>query len=271
MRDYDLYKEELEKEIRILGNSLDMYEKTLAEMRLRKEGTFVDTESVEDIRKDVKAQLDEAESILSRPWDPEFIEKARNHFIAWQVKTFPKNVYNEEGAKKAMKSRFTPNAIEEMGVKYFYNMDPYFRHRWVLSFDDMDIPYYCIGKVEYKDGWLNVLFRDCTEFYTPEFFDNYSNKTAGTVAKVYLLSPYGSKKAVAEFTGVKFVKYEVEPLDYAEDNPLNTLVRFKYKKVTHKRLNATGKKRKNGNATKKKEGTQKGETASKVRDFKVGG
>ena len=269
MRDYDLYREELEREIKILGNSLDMYEKTLAEMRLRKSGTFVDTESVEDMRKEVKAQLDEAESIMLCKQDGNFVEKVKDHFIYWQVRSFRKDV--KDDAMRRNKVRLTPNVIEELGVSQFHSFEPFFKHRWFITFDGMDIPYYSVSKVEYKDGWLNVIFRDSGEFYTPEFFDNYVNKTAGTVAKVYLLSPYGSKKAVAEFTGVKFVKYEVEPLDYAEDNPLNTLVRFKYKKVTHKRLNATGKKGKNGNTAKKKEGGQKKETTSKVRDFKIGG
>lgn len=261
-------KEDLIREIRILENSLEMYKKTFSEMKARG-SSIMTTETVERCMKEVEDQITDAREVLEHEGKADFEKVANDHFIYWSVKDIRKS-YSEKEIKKVDK-RLNPKVVEELGMRDFYKFSPFFKHRFFVEFGTNDIPYYCVSSVRYADGNLIIKFRDSEEFFTPEYFDVHGKDFKDRNVKVFWLDQYGIKRAVAEFTGVRFMTYILEPLAYADDNPQGTEVSFRYKNVNHKRLNATNKKQGGSKANSKKEKDNPGkETTPKVRNLKIG-
>lgn len=259
-RDANISKEELGMEIRTLESSVAMYEKTISEMKDRG-ATALSVEQVENGMKLVKDQLDDAREVMKHEGEDGFEKMVEDHFVKWNASTDP-------GGPDLPNMKI----MEEMGVEDFYKFSPLFRHRFIIEFGTDAIPYYCVSSARYSDGSLVVKFRDCEEFFTPEFFDEHGRGFRGRTVRIFWLDQYMEKRAVSVLTGVKFVKYVLEPLDYADDNPQVTEVYFKYKNANHKRLNATDKKQSDSEAEgeKERQGEWKAETPE-VRYFEVGG
>ena len=86
--------------------------------------------------------------------------------------------------------------------------------------------------MDYTENYLNVVFRDSEEFFTPKYLSK--NKHFDTV-KVYLLSPLGEKKTTIEFRNVNLETFKQDTLSYDrdEDKILTTDVVFKYDVVVY--------------------------------------
>lgn len=114
----------------------------------------------------------------------------------------------------------------------FKSFNPFFKNRFVVDFGTDEIKDFYIARVDYTENYLNVVFRDSEEFFTPKYLSK--NKHFDTV-KVYLLSPLGEKKTTIEFRNVNLETFKQDTLSYDrdEDKILTTDVVFKYDVVVY--------------------------------------
>lgn len=194
-------KTRLERYKGTLESSVKMYENTIKEMIER----GADPESISfvlQMKKDAEKQLMEIKESLRSAG--ENVTKGKNVLF----------VYNE------------------IVDKLFKSFNPYFCNRFMVDFGTNDIKDYFIEGVSYEDK-LVVTFRNSEQFFVPEYFEK--NKNFDKV-HVFLLSPFGEKKAEIEFCGVE-VEYTVtDDFTYALNNVLKTRVCFTFKSITHRTL-----------------------------------
>lgn len=193
-------KNKLELYRKTLEYSVKMYEATLREMIER--GTDKNAVSVVmEMKNNTENQIREIETSLAN------VE------------------HREEQASMVL--------FNETVDKLFKGFNPYFKHRFVVDFGTDDIKDYYITRVNYTDEYLNVVFRDSEEFFTPKYLSK--NKHFDTV-KVYLLSPFGEKKTTIEFRNVNLETFKQDTLSYDrdEDEILTTDVVFKCGDVEYK-------------------------------------
>lgn len=114
----------------------------------------------------------------------------------------------------------------------FKSFNPFFKNRFVVDFGTDEIKDFYIARVDYTENYLNVVFRDSEEFFTPKYLSK--NKHFDTV-KVYLLSPLGEKKTTIEFRNVNLETFKQDTFSYDrdEDKILTTDVVFKYDVVVY--------------------------------------
>lgn len=114
----------------------------------------------------------------------------------------------------------------------FKSFNPFFKNRFVVDFGTDEIKDFYIARVDYTENYLNIVFRDSEEFFTPKYLSK--NKHFDTV-KVYLLSPLGEKKTTIEFRNVNLETFKQDTLSYDrdEDKILTTDVVFKYDVVVY--------------------------------------
>lgn len=191
-------KNKLEVYKKTLEHSVKMYEATLREM-IERNADKNAVSVVLEMKGDIENQIREIEASLA-------------------------NVEHREEK--------TLTGLNETVDKLFKGFNPYFRHRFVVDFGTNEIKDYYITRVNYTDEYLNVVFRDSEEFFTPKYLSK--NKHFDTV-KVYLLSPLGEKKATIEFRNVNLETFKQDTLSYAryEDEILTTDVIFKYDVVVY--------------------------------------
>ena len=177
---------------KMLEHSVEMYEATLKEM-IERNADKNAVSVVLEMKADIENQIREIEASLA-------------------------NVEHREEK--------TLTGFNETVDKLFKGFNPYFRHRFVVDFGTNEIKDYYITKVNYTDEYLNVVFRDSEEFFTPKYLSK--NKHFDTV-KVYLLSPLGEKKTTIEFRNVNLETFQQDALSYTrdEDEILTTDVVFK--------------------------------------------
>ena len=122
--------------------------------------------------------------------------------------------------------------FSEMVDNLFKSFNPYSKHRFVVDFGTDEIKDYYITKVSYMGEYLNVVFRDSEEFFTPKYLSK--NKHFDKV-KVYLLNALGEKKTSFEFRNVNLNTFVPDPLSYDRDKDeiLTTNVFFKYDEVAY--------------------------------------
>ena len=108
----------------------------------------------------------------------------------------------------------------------FKSFKPFFKNRFVVDFGTDEIKDFYAARVDYTENYLNVVFRDSEEFFTPKYLSK--NKHFDTV-KVYLLSPLGEKKTTIVFRNVNLETFKQDTLSYDrdEDEILTTDVVFK--------------------------------------------
>ena len=191
-------KNKLEVYKKTLEHSVKMYEATLREM-IERNADKNAVSVVLEMKGDIENQIREIEASLA-------------------------NVEHREEK--------TLTGLNETVDKLFKGFNPYFRHRFVVDFGTNEIKDYYITRVNYTDEYLNVVFRDSEEFFTPKYLSK--NKHFDTV-KVYLLSPLGEKKTTIEFRNVNLETFKQDTLSYAryEDEILTTDVIFKYDVVAY--------------------------------------
>ena len=191
-------KNKLEVYKKTLEHSVKMYEATLREM-IERNADKNAVSVVLEMKGDIENQIREIEASLA-------------------------NVEHREEK--------TLTGLNETVDKLFKGFNPYFRHRFVVDFGTNEIKDYYITRVNYTDEYLNVVFRDSEEFFTPKYLSK--NKHFDTV-KVYLLSPLGEKKTTIEFRNVNLETFKQDTLSYAryEDEILTTDVIFKYDVVVY--------------------------------------
>ena len=114
----------------------------------------------------------------------------------------------------------------------FKSFNPFFKNRFVVDFGTDEIKDFYIARVDYTENYLNVVFRDSEEFFTPKYLSK--NNHFDTV-KVYLLSPLGEKKTTIEFRNVNLETFKQDTFSYDrdEDKILTTDVVFKYDVVVY--------------------------------------
>ena len=114
----------------------------------------------------------------------------------------------------------------------FKSFNPFFKNRFVVDFGTDEIKDFYIARVDYTENYLNIVFRDSEEFFTPKYLSK--NKHFDTV-KVYLLSPLGEKKTTIEFRNVNLETFKQDTFSYDrdEDKILTTDVVFKYDVVVY--------------------------------------
>jgi hypothetical protein len=185
-------KNKLEVYKKTLEYSVKMYEATLREM-IERNADKNAVSVVLEMKADIENQIREIEASLA-------------------------NVEHREEK--------TLTGFNETVDKLFKGFNPYFKHRFVVDFGTNEIKDYYITKVNYTDEYLNVVFRDSEEFFTPKYLSK--NKHFDTV-KVYLLSPLGEKKTTIEFRNVNLETFQQDALSYTrdEDEILTTDVVFK--------------------------------------------
>lgn len=183
---------------KMLEHSVEMYEATLKEM-IERNADKNAVSVVLEMKGDIENQIREIEASLA-------------------------NVEHREEK--------TLTGLNETVDKLFKGFNPYFRHRFVVDFGTNEIKDYYITRVNYTDEYLNVVFRDSEEFFTPKYLSK--NKHFDTV-KVYLLSPLGEKKNAIEFHNVNLTTFQQDALSYRrdEDEILTTDVVFKFDCVTY--------------------------------------
>lgn len=183
----DVYKKTLE-------HSVKMYEATLNEMVKRNADKNV-ISVVLEMKNDTENQIHEIEASL-------------------------KNVERKEEQESMV-------LFNETVDKLFKGFNPYLKHRFIVDFGTDDIKNYYIVRVSYTDEYLNIVFRDSEEFFTPKYL---SKNKHFDVVKVYLLNPSGEKKTEIEFRNVNLDTFQQDALsyDHVEDEVLTTDVVFKF-------------------------------------------
>lgn len=184
-----------------LETSVKMYENTIKEMIER--GS--DPESISfvlQMKKDAEKQLMEIKESLRSAG--ENVTNGKNILL----------VYNE------------------IVDKLFKSFNPYFCNRFTIDFGTNDIQDYYVEGVSYNDK-LVVTFRNSEQFFVPEYFEK--NKHFDKV-HVFLLSPFGEKKAEIEFCDVEVEFMSMDDFTYSANNVLKTLVCFTFKSITHRTL-----------------------------------
>lgn len=186
-------KNKLELYKKTLEHSVKMYETTLREM-IERNADKNAVSVVLEMKNDTESQIREIEASLAN--------------VERQEEQTPMVLFNE--------------TVD----KLFKGFNPYFKHRFVVDFGTNEIKDYYITRVNYTDEYLNVVFRDSEEFFTPKYLSK--NKHFDTV-KVYLLSPLGEKKTTIEFRNVNLETFKQDTLSYDrdEDEILTTDVVFK--------------------------------------------
>ena len=193
-------KNKLEVYKKTLEYSVKMYEATLREM-IERNADKNAVSVVMEMKNDTKNQIHEIEASL------ESVER--------QEERTPMVLFNE--------------TVD----KLFKGFNPYFRHRFVVDFGTNEIKDYYITRVNYTEEYLNVVFRDSEEFFTPKYLSK--NKHFDTV-KVCLLSPFGEKKTTIEFRNVYLETFKQDTLSYDrdEDEILTTDVVFRFDRIEYK-------------------------------------
>ena len=196
--DYKYEKEQLEMYKKTLENSIKMYETTLEQMT--EKGSSKETMSfVLQMKGDTEHSLNDVNLLLHK------LEKGeKTNFVI---------AFNE--------------LMEKMKT-----YSPYTRNRFVVSFGTEDIQGYYIEGVSY-DEKLIVTFRNSEQFFVPEYFEK--NRRFDKV-NLFLLSPFGEKKAMVEFSDVEVESMSMDDFTYEENDVLKTKICFSYKNITHKTL-----------------------------------
>lgn len=187
-------KNKLEVYKKTLENSVKMYEATMREMIKRNSDKNV-ISVVLEMKNDTENQIHEIEASL-------------------------KNVERKEEQEPMV-------LFNETVDKLFKGFNPYLKHRFIVDFGTDDIKNYYVVRVSYTDGYLNIVFRDSEEFFTPKYL---SKNKHFDVVKVYLLNPSGEKKTAIEFRNVNLDTFQQDALsyDHVEDEVLTTDVVFKF-------------------------------------------
>lgn len=115
----------------------------------------------------------------------------------------------------------------------FKSFKPFFKNRFVVDFGTDEIKDFYVARVDYTENYLNVVFRDSEEFFTPKYMSK--NKHFDTV-KIYLLSPIGEKKTTIEFHNVCLDTMQLDGLSYEpdENKVLTTYVVFRFDRIEYK-------------------------------------
>ena len=115
----------------------------------------------------------------------------------------------------------------------FKSFKPFFKNRFVVDFGTDEIKDFYVARVDYTENYLNVVFRDSEEFFTPKYLSK--NKHFDAV-KIYLLSPIGEKKTTIEFHNVRLDTMQLDGLSYEpdENKVLTTYVVFRFDRIEYK-------------------------------------
>lgn len=197
--DFKDTKNELEIYKKTLENSVKMYETTLNEMIER------------------GADKNAVSLVMGMMTDTE-----------QQIQDINNAIENIDDADAKRYLPLSNHIVDEL----FKSFNPFFKNRFVVDFGTDEIKDFYIARVDYTENYLNVVFRDSEEFFTPKYLSK--NKHFDTV-KVYLLSPLGEKKTTIEFRNVNLETFKQDTLSYDrdEDKILTTDVVFKYDVVVY--------------------------------------
>ena len=189
-------KDSLEYYKKVLENSVKMYDTTIKEMTERKSNQE-SLSFVIRMKRDTEGQIREIDEAL------ENMEKNnKSEFII---------VYNELTEK----------------LKSF---NPFTRNRFMVDFENDEIKDFFVESVSYSKNSLCIRFRNSEAFFAPEYFEK--NKWFENV-RVFLLNPFGEKKAMITFYGLNVEDFMTDELTYKNDEVLGTEVVFTFKKVIH--------------------------------------
>ena len=197
--DFKDTKNELEIYKKTLENSVKMYETTLNEMIER------------------GADKNAVSLVMGMMTDTE-----------QQIQDINNAIENIDDADAKRYLPLSNHIVDEL----FKSFNPFFKNRFVVDFGTDEIKDFYIARVDYTENYLNVVFRDSEEFFTPKYLSK--NKHFDTV-KVYLLSPLGEKKTTIEFRNVNLETFKQDTFSYDrdEDKILTTDVVFKYDVVVY--------------------------------------
>lgn len=197
--DFKDTKNELEIYKKTLENSVKMYETTLNEMIER------------------GADKNAVSLVMGMMTDTE-----------QQIQDINNAIENIDDADAKRYLPLSNHIVDEL----FKSFNPFFKNRFVVDFGTDEIKDFYIARVDYTENYLNIVFRDSEEFFTPKYLSK--NKHFDTV-KVYLLSPLGEKKTTIEFRNVNLETFKQDTLSYDrdEDKILTTDVVFKYDVVVY--------------------------------------
>ena len=187
-------KNNLEIYRKTLENSIKMYETTLNEMIER--GADENAVSVvKQMKSDTEQQIRDIDATLEN--------------------------INKTKAKAYLTIQ---NHVADELLKDF---NPLFKNRFIVDFGTDEIKDFYIERVNYGENFLNVLFRDNEEFFTPKYMSKH--KHFDTV-KIHLLNPLLVTKATIEFHNVRLDTLQPGTLSYkpGEDEMLTTDVIFKF-------------------------------------------
>ena len=115
-------------------------------------------------------------------------------------------------------------------VEKFKTFNPYARNRFVVDFENAEIKDFFVESVTYSKDRLCIRFRNSENFFVPEYFEK--NKWFENV-RVFLLNPFGEKKAMITFYELSVEDFVTDELTYKSDEVLGTEVVFIFKKVIH--------------------------------------
>lgn len=197
--DFKDTKNELEIYKKTLENSVKMYETTLNEMIER------------------GADKNAVSLVMGMMTDTE-----------QQIQDINNAIENIDDADAKRYLPLSNHIVDEL----FKSFNPFFKNRFVADFGTDEIKDFYIARVDYTENYLNIVFRDSEEFFTPKYLSK--NKHFDTV-KVYLLSPLGEKKTTIEFRNVNLETFKQDTFSYDrdEDKILTTDVVFKYDVVVY--------------------------------------